>query len=622
MFGLVTLGLGMRTHAKGLQIFSQGLFGAGIGILYLSSYASFNFYHLLPQAAALIAMAAVTAIAFYLALRYEALSIAFLGWGGGFLTPFLLSIGEAGAMGLFSYVILLNLGMLIVLIKKRAMDILAPLSLLATAAIYFYWRLNHYRAEDLTVAVVFLAIVWGEYVGYQLIRRAREAPASAAGHTTALFNIALLFFGLLAVIDTRDAMASASAIAAAAYLGFYLAMARRGAGETVMQGIYLLAAIALAAAAVAIGFRNFGIIVGWSLEAIVVLWCGLYWKRSVAVQAAFVLLGAAGFGLLTIGRAFFYEPIETFMPLLNERALTFGVLAAALGMGAYLLGKYKEIGRDPARSILQAGCAIAIFGLVTFETLDYFRHLMIARPETAAEMLQFHRNMILSSAWIALSLSLLWYGLVKRSAPVAVISTGLSLITMAFLVIEGRTYAPIENYSFFLNIRVLAVLIVLGTILIQVRLLAAHKTLFSWAAGLLDAWRIAAVLLGLFLLTVEAWDLFERSIAMSPGFSGNAGLGHDRLRDLQQLTLSGIWLLYSVVTMALGLWRRRRAVRMISIGLFGVSILKIFTYDLSFLDTLYRIFSFVGLGVILLAVSYAYQRYKAEIFGAADEPSR
>jgi uncharacterized membrane protein len=49
---------------------------------------------------------------------------------------------------------------------------------------------------------------------------------------------------------------------------------------------------------------------------------------------------------------------------------------------------------------------------------------------------------------------------------------------------------------------------------------------------------------------------------------------------------------------------------MLAIALFGVAILKIFIYDLSFLETLYRIFSFIGLGLILLVVSYLYQRYK------------
>jgi uncharacterized membrane protein len=55
-----------------------------------------------------------------------------------------------------------------------------------------------------------------------------------------------------------------------------------------------------------------------------------------------------------------------------------------------------------------------------------------------------------------------------------------------------------------------------------------------------------------------------------------------------------------------------------AIGLFGIAILKIFLYDLSFLERLYRIFSFVGLGVILLLVSYLYQRYKEIILS----PSR
>jgi len=50
--------------------------------------------------------------------------------------------------------------------------------------------------------------------------------------------------------------------------------------------------------------------------------------------------------------------------------------------------------------------------------------------------------------------------------------------------------------------------------------------------------------------------------------------------------------------------------RLQAIALFGIAILKIFIYDLSFLETLYRIFSFVGLGVVLLAVSYLYQRYR------------
>jgi len=90
-----------------------------------------------------------------------------------------------------------------------------------------------------------------------------------------------------------------------------------------------------------------------------------------------------------------------------------------------------------------------------------------------------------------------------------------------------------------------------------------------------------------------------------------------RLQNLRQLLLSAGWLVYSIILMALGSGSGARTVRIEAIVLFGVSILKIFIYDLSFLDTLYRTFSFVGLGVILLAVSYLYQRYRSIILGSA-----
>ena len=54
--GLSCLLIAYRTQSKGLRIFAQGLVGAGISILYLSVYASFNFYHLVPQWAAFVLM--------------------------------------------------------------------------------------------------------------------------------------------------------------------------------------------------------------------------------------------------------------------------------------------------------------------------------------------------------------------------------------------------------------------------------------------------------------------------------------------------------------------------------------------------------------------------------------
>lgn len=86
------------------------------------------------------------------------------------------------------------------------------------------------------------------------------------------------------------------------------------------------------------------------------------------------------------------------------------------------------------------------------------------------------------------------------------------------------------------------------------------------------------------------------------------------LDNKRHLTLSLVWVVYSALMLTVGFLKRLAAIRYLGIGLLGVSILKIFLYDLSSLEQPYRIISFIGLGLILLAASYAYARFKDRIF--------
>jgi len=131
---------------------------------------------------------------------------------------------------------------------------------------------------------------------------------------------------------------------------------------------------------------------------------------------------------------------------------------------------------------------------------------------------------------------------------------------------------------------------------------------------------IAAVLLIFDLITFEIWDFFGKGMLES----ARGSLLFARLSNLKHLSLSGAWLLYSIALLTLGFWRRIQRLRIAAIILSGVTILKIFIYDLSFLETLYRIFSFIGLGLILLITSYFYHRFRTIIFGedTSDERTR
>ncbi|MDZ7343930.1 MAG: DUF2339 domain-containing protein [candidate division KSB1 bacterium] len=473
---------GARWHQKGFTIFAQGLIGAGIAVLYLTVYASFNFYQLVPQAFAFVLMSIVTAGAFFGALRYDALAIACLGWAGGFLTPILLSTGQANEVGLFTYIVLLDIGLLAIALKKEAWVILEPLALAGTYFIYLLWYDQHYRPENLLLTVLFLSLFWGLFYGLDVWRTIQATKTFLQiRQAVAVFNALFYYAAMYALVETRHHqwMGLVTLAIGAIYFLTFLIFKRRQLGEAMTHARLNLTAITLLVIATAVQLSDFPTVIFWSLEALLLIWCGIHWKQRYVWQAASALMALAVLKLWTTAGALGFSPIENFTLIFNLRALTFATLAATLGVSAWLLKRADDKNRDLIRSGFHSGVFVLLFILVTVENTDYFRQaIFFARQDYAAEV--------------------------------------------------------------------------------------------------------------------------SETIA--------------RLRNLQQLALSGLWLLYSVLLMVAGIWRRKQGLRIMAMVLFGVTILKIFIYDLSFLETLYRIFSFIGLGLILLAVSYLYQRFKAVIF--------
>lgn len=173
----------------------------------------------------------------------------------------------------------------------------------------------------------------------------------------------------------------------------------------------------------------------------------------------------------------------------------------------------------------------------------------------------------------------------------------------------GFSFEPIENFVLILNFR-FAVYLVLMVGIAFIAVTLAQRKQFS---GLSAGFGITAARLGVVLLTAESNDLFEQKINMlSFGEHAEATTGDlvAQYENQKQLSISAALMLYSIALMLYGIWRSRQPIRLTAMALFGLATLEIFIYDLSFLDTLYRIFSFIGLGVLLLVVSYLYQRFK------------
>src|SRR5258708_1426959 len=151
---------------RGHKVFANGLTGLGLALLYLSFWASFGLYHLLPQSAAFLLMVVTTAASAVFALRYDAQAIAVLGLLGAYITPVALSTGEDHPWILFSYVFLVNLGGLAAA-RLRRWRIAEWVAFAATVILYVAWSFDRLKIDTRPVATVFLIAFYAQFASAQ-----------------------------------------------------------------------------------------------------------------------------------------------------------------------------------------------------------------------------------------------------------------------------------------------------------------------------------------------------------------------------------------------------------------------------------------------------------------------
>jgi uncharacterized membrane protein len=610
--GFLCIGFAYRTNKNGFQIFAQGLVGAGIAILYLSVYASFNYYALVPQWVAFLMMSCVTALSLLLGIYYNSIAIGLFGWAGGFLTPIMLSTGSANEIGLFTYIALLNVGLLAIVFAKQEWQIIEPLSLLGTWIMYFAWYFEYYHETDLIITVFFISVFWLLFFGLDIVRiRLLSSSGNTMHHIVGVFNGFIYYITLYGLLNSyhHSLMGSLTIVLGGIYFGIFLWLRHSCPIEENASMRYNLSAIVLAVVATSIQFEDLTTVLFWSFEAALLLWCGVHWKQRFVYFAATGLFAIAVLKFIAIDGALAFINIEEFTLAFNQRCLTLVVFALTFGISAWLIKNAESEGQRLS-SLFHTGWCAAIFVLFTVETNDLFRLKMILQPIEDVEYLRFLRILILAAIWGFLSLPIVWFALKKNIISMLISGLSILVLSIVFTIVRGLVFEPISYFNPIFNIRVGIMLFVLAILFMHQWMITPHCKGVEWISIALKCIQISMVVLMLVLLTGETIDYYESKIVTS--------IDHitvERLKNLRQLSLSGVWLLYSVGLMILGFWRSMSSIRIIAFVLFGITILKIFIYDLSYLETLYRIFSFIGLGVILIAVSYAYQRYKHIIFG-------
>lgn len=142
--GLAMVGAGWRHHVRGWLRFSRVLTAAGIVVLFLSVYSSYAFYQLVPEHVASIFMLAVIVLSALVSVLYRSAVLAWMSMLGGLATPLLMASEIDRYPTLFTYLVMLNVGV-IVLGRLQRWAGLGSVALIGTHALFWIWYSDWYH---------------------------------------------------------------------------------------------------------------------------------------------------------------------------------------------------------------------------------------------------------------------------------------------------------------------------------------------------------------------------------------------------------------------------------------------------------------------------------------------
>jgi uncharacterized membrane protein len=314
--------------ARKYPVTANALDAAGIAILFSTFYAAYALWHLIPAAAAFGLLALVTAVAVLLSIRRDSRFIAILGLLGGFATPMLLSTGENRPISLFTYLLLLNIGLAWVA-RRKGWSILSVLTMVFTTIYQWGWVATFLTASQLSLAMgIFLVFAVMGFAGLVLGGRTKDAAAgepSRAGTGLAAAVMPLLFAIYLAAVPEYGAHPSLlfgfllivdiGLLAVTIARGDEIAHASGAAAAVVVFAVWLGQSYAHSAWTTALGFAS-AFVVFFALAPVLAARFGrsLAGASARAVYAAPILLFV--FPAITRIEPAADSPLALFAPLL------------------------------------------------------------------------------------------------------------------------------------------------------------------------------------------------------------------------------------------------------------------------------------------------------------------
>jgi uncharacterized membrane protein len=615
-----------RFRHKGYPAFSYSLKAVGSGVLYLSLWAAFSMYHLIPPGVAFAGMVLVTAFNAFIAWRQSAELLAVYAIVGAFSTPLLLSTGRNEEVFLFSYLLMMNAATMALLVLQ-GWNRLLVLSFVGTVAFYWGWYWQFYVPAAFPTTAFFLALFVLLFAAATVLAREKRVHVKqddAARVLVSLANAAFGFLGYYAMLSQNGsgrntALAWCSVGFGAFYLGVRKLMERTPVAGTRLASladIQLSIAIVFLTLAVPLAVHGHWGTGGWMAEGAVLVWVATRMRTALMrVLAA----GALVLGLVSLAMDATIAQTHVFW---NTRLLSFAVSIAAMVTATVLIRREVNRGEMATATwrLLERTGAMITHALVIVAVLLEIHTYWWSSPAPMAGMpdLRMPGSVLSSAIWLMVASGAIVWTAARRSTigqqAVAHGVEGACWFAAGLIVLFAGMFYSQQQVIW--NLRFAAFVVAIASVVWAGRQLRLVNT------GASSQLRLIASVLGTVLaLTSVCFEIATfwstRVLSAASGSMMYASQLAER-QMAERFSYSAWFLLAGAALLAVGFRRRSALLRWQGLVLLAVTICKVFLLDTSTLSQGYRIISFLALGALLLAVSFAYQRDWLHLRAAGD----
>ena len=634
LFSISLLILGIRLRSK-YENYSAVLVSGAMAAKYFITFSAYNYFNLIPQSMAFILMVIFTIFTVLAALSYNLQLIAHIGLVGAYAIPFLLSNDSGRIEILFSYITIINAGILFLSFKKYWKQ-LFYVSFLLTWFIFFAWFIPEYILNlkfdnnfniALGFASVFYITFYVTFLSYKLLKNEIFNKVDIA----LLLTNSFVYYGIgYVILDIAkyDQLLGLFTLSNAIihFVVAYTVFKHKLADKNLFYVIIGLVLVFITTA-IPVQLEGSWVTLLWAGQAAVLFYIGRSKRIGFYEILSYPVIILAFFSLaqdwMVNYSPSFYKTDHRMTLILNVNLLSSLLFVGAFSFMQYINHKHAEIINSYpkisriASYVIPSILIFSIYYSFRMEIAQYWNQALVdskisftPEGETYAS---FHKDYNLSkfkTIWIfnytfiflsALSVLNVIRIKSKQLAHAVLAINGIVIISFLIggIIILGelrdsyveQTLAQFYKRGFFcVGIRYVSIILLALLVISSLKL--QQKFPFKQHIYSYFELFIHGIVLTILSNELITWlSINNAEVAYKTG-------------------LSILWGAYSLIMIVIGIIQKKQYIRIASMAIFGVTLIKLFYYDLSNLDTLQKTIVFVSLGIFLLIISFLYNKYK------------